>query len=177
MHEVEPLNVLTDKQGLYRLLYAQLCALMENEPEPLPNMANMSALLFYALPDVNWVGFYLFKNDELLLGPFQGKPACIRIPMGRGVCGTAAATKKPQLVPDVHAFAGHIACDAQSMSELVIPLVHEGRLLGVLDADSPIPARFDEEDLAGLTALAAQLINGCHWQGFTQSVFLPPAPR
>ncbi|MEG0271317.1 MAG: GAF domain-containing protein, partial [Clostridia bacterium] len=97
MHEVEPLNGLTDKQGLYRLLNAQLCALMENEPEPLPNMANMSALLFYALPDVNWVGFYLFKNDELLLGPFQGKPACIRIPMGRGVCGTAAATKKPQL--------------------------------------------------------------------------------
>lgn len=153
-----------DKEQLYSLLYKQLAMLMEGERELTPNLANMSALLFQALPDINWAGFYLNTGEELLLAPFQGKPACIRIKIGRGVCGTAARELKTLVVPDVHAFPGHIACDAASRSEIVVPLVFEGRLLGVLDIDSPVVGRFDGRDQAGLEALASLLVSGCTWQ-------------
>jgi GAF domain-containing protein len=122
------------------------------------NAANTSALLFDLLPDLNWAGFYLMKDGGLVLGPFQGKPACIRIPLGRGVCGTAAATRASQLVADVHEFPGHIACDAASRSELVVPLLHGDRLVGVIDLDSPLPGRFDADDQAGIEAVAAIFI-------------------
>jgi len=152
-----------DKKEMYQLLEAQLLALMEGERDPLPNLANMSALIFQALPNLNWAGFYLMKDGGLLLGPFQGKPACIRIPVGRGVCGTAAKTLATQLVYDVHQFPGHIACDAASQSEIVIPLIREGALLGVLDIDSPLIGRFDQEDQEGLEQLCGRLILGCDW--------------
>ncbi|QJR82941.1 GAF domain-containing protein [Alteromonas pelagimontana] len=121
-------------------------------------MANISALLFNQMEDVNWAGFYLYKDEQLVLGPFQGQPACIRIPIGKGVCGTAAATRQTQVVQDVHRFEGHIACDAASNSEIVIPLVIDGTLIGVLDIDSPHKGRFDEEDKIGLTAIAEALL-------------------
>ena len=152
-----------NQNELYALLDSQLAALMEGEREPVPNMANMSALLFGALRDINWAGFYLMKDGVLLLGPFQGKPACIRIPVGRGVCGTAAKTLGTQLVYDVHQFPGHIACDGASNSEIVIPLLKDERLLGVLDIDSPLVGRFDERDRAGLEQLAQRLVQGCDW--------------
>lgn len=152
-----------EKRELYTFLDSQLAALMEGEREPLPNMANMSALLFGALRDINWAGFYLMKDGGLLLGPFQGKPACIRIPVGRGVCGTAAKTLETQLVYDVHQFPGHIACDSASNSEIVIPLLKDERLIGVLDIDSPAVGRFDEQDRAGLEQLARRLTYGCDW--------------
>lgn len=152
-----------EKSELYTFLDSQLAALMEGEREPLPNMANMSALLFGALRDINWAGFYLMKDGGLLLGPFQGKPACIRIPVGRGVCGTAAKTLETQLVYDVHQFPGHIACDSASNSEIVIPLLKDERLIGVLDIDSPAVGRFDEQDRAGLEQLARRLTYGCDW--------------
>lgn len=136
---------------------------MEGEREPVPNMANLSALLYQALPRINWAGFYLLRGDTLLLGPFQGLPACIRIPVGRGVCGTAAATRQLQLVPDVHAFPGHIACDGASNSEIVVPLMAAGELVGVLDIDSPDKGRFDQEDAHGLQSLAELLAEGCDW--------------
>ena len=120
-------------------------------------MANAAALLWEYLPDLNWAGFYRLIDDELVLGPFQGKAACIRIPLGKGVCGTAATTRATQVVADVHAFPGHIACDAASRSELVVPIVRGDALLGVLDLDSPLPGRFDQEDAAGCEALAALL--------------------
>ena len=146
------------KPDQYRELNAQLAALIGGERDAIANMANMAALIFHALPDLNWAGFYLMKDGELVLGPFQGKPACIRIPLGSGVCGTAAATRETQVVPDVHAFPGHIACDADSRSEIVVPLLVEGRCIGVLDLDSPKPGRFDEDDRAGLEAAAHHLI-------------------
>jgi len=141
------------KSDLYRDLAAALDALTADETDPIANMANMAALLWEYLPDLNWAGFYRLVDGELVLGPFQGKVACIRIPIGKGVCGTAAETLETQLVEDVHAFPGHIACDAASRSELVVPIVDQGRLLGVLDLDSPLPARFDAGDAAGCTAL------------------------
>lgn len=150
-----------DQAELYRLMDAQLGALMEGERDALPNMANASALIYHALENVNWAGFYLYRQGMLVLGPFQGKPACIRIPLGRGVCGTAAQSRRTQLVANVHDFPGHIACDADSQSEIVIPLIQGGRLLGVLDLDSPIPSRFTENDRAGLEELAKRLVNGC----------------
>ncbi len=152
-----------EKAALYEVLQSQLNGLMEGEREALPNLANMSALLFQALADINWAGFYLMKDGRLLLGPFQGKPACIRIPMGCGVCGTAAQTLQTQLVYDVHQFPGHIACDAASNSEIVIPLLKDGRLLGVLDIDSPLIGRFDQDDRRGLENLCRLLIDGCDW--------------
>ncbi|MDO4349207.1 MAG: GAF domain-containing protein [Eubacteriales bacterium] len=152
-----------DQAELYRLMDAQLGALMEGERDALPNMANASALIYHALENVNWAGFYLYRQGMLVLGPFQGKPACIRIPLGRGVCGTAAQSRRTQLVANVHDFPGHIACDADSQSEIVIPLIQGGRLLGVLDLDSPIPSRFTENDRAGLEELAKRLVNGCDW--------------
>jgi len=136
-------------------LAQQLTALIGDERDLIANAANTSALLFDLLPDLNWAGFYLMKQGELVLGPFQGKPACIRIPLGRGVCGTAAATRQSQVVADVHAFPGHIACDAASRSELVVPLLKDGALIGVLDLDSPEPGRFTEEDRTGAEAVAA----------------------
>ncbi|MBU6165093.1 MAG: GAF domain-containing protein [Alphaproteobacteria bacterium] len=143
----------------YAQLHQQLALLIGDERDFVANMANMAALIFHQLPDLNWAGFYLLKDGELVLGPFQGKPACIRIALGRGVCGTAAATRITQLVPDVHAFPGHIACDADSRSEIVVPLIAAGRLIGVLDLDSPKPGRFDEDDRAGLEAAAGLLLD------------------
>jgi len=145
------------KADLYRDLHAALDALTAGEADGIANMANAAALLWQYLPDLNWAGFYRMIGDELVLGPFQGKAACIRIPLGRGVCGTAAATQATQRVDDVHAFPGHIACDAASRSELVVPLVRDGVVLGVLDLDSPVPARFDDEDVVGCEALALLL--------------------
>jgi GAF domain-containing protein len=137
----------------YRDLEGQCRGLLHGERDFTANSANLAALLFNSLPDLNWAGFYWLKQGELVLGPFQGKPACVRIAMGRGVCGTAAERKASVVVEDVHAFPGHIACDAASRSEVVVPVVKEGRLLGVLDLDSPTPARFSEEDARGLERL------------------------
>ncbi|MBB3588349.1 GAF domain-containing protein [Sphingomonas sp. BK481] len=145
------------KAELYRDLLAALDALTVDERDPIANMANAAALVWEYLPDLNWAGFYRAVEGELVLGPFQGKVACIRIAMGKGVCGTAAAERTTLLVEDVHAFPGHIACDAASRSELVVPVVSDGRLIGVLDLDSPEPARFDAEDAAGCEALVALL--------------------
>lgn len=141
----------------YPELTAQLAALTEGVPHPVANLANAAALLWQGLEDINWAGFYLLEGDVLVLGPFQGKPACIEIPMGRGVCGTAAARDCTLVVPDVHAFPGHIACDAASAAEIVIPLRRDGRVVGVLDIDSPLRGRFTEEDCVGLEAFAACL--------------------
>lgn len=145
--------------GLYPDLEAQLRAMLTGERDWLANLANTAALIFHTLPDLNWAGFYLLRGNELVLGPFQGQPACVRIALGRGVCGTAAAGRRSIVVPDVHAFPGHIACDSASRSELVVPLLQGGRLLGVLDLDSPSPARFDEEDRAGCERLMADLLD------------------
>lgn len=146
-----------DKAVLYDDLSAALAALTADEPDAVANMANAAALIWEYLPDLNWAGFYRAIGDGLVLGPFQGKTACIRIPFGKGVCGTAAATREPQCVADVHAFPGHIACDSASASELVMPIVHQGRLIGVLDLDSPIKGRFDEQDVRGCAELMAVL--------------------
>ncbi|WP_116091179.1 GAF domain-containing protein [Sphingomonas crusticola] len=145
------------KAELYRDLASALDGLTADEPDAIANMANAAALLWEYLPDLNWAGFYRNVGGELVLGPFQGKAACIRIAFGSGVCGTAAATRESQLVEDVHAFPGHIACDAASASELVVPIVVNGELLGVLDLDSPNVARFDAEDQAGCETLVALL--------------------
>ena len=152
-----------DKREMYETLAAQIAALTEGERSAVANLANASALLADALERINWVGFYLMREGELLLGPFQGKPACIRIPVGKGVCGTAAYARRTQLVPDVHAFPGHIACDSASASEIVVPLFDRGAVVGVLDIDSPEKARFDEEDRAGLEAFALVLEAACDW--------------
>lgn len=146
-----------DKPEAWRQLVAAAEALTEGEPDAVANMANVAALLFESVPGLNWAGFYRNVASELVLGPFQGRAACIRIPFGKGVCGTAAATLEPQLVEDVEAFPGHIACDAASRSELVVPLVHEGELFGVIDLDSPAVGRFDGDDLAGCLELARRL--------------------
>lgn len=140
-------------------LVEQARALVHGEPDVIANMANISALLFNQLDDVNWAGFYLYKEDQLVLGPFQGLPACIRIPMGRGVCGTAAQTQQIQRIADVHAFEGHIACDAASNSEIVLPIVKNGKLVGVLDIDSPLHDRFSAEDQEVLTSIVAILVD------------------
>jgi L-methionine (R)-S-oxide reductase len=145
------------KADVYDALNAQLTALFENERDGLANAANLAALLYEALPDLNWAGFYFVRGSELLLGPFQGKVACVRIALGRGVCGTAGRERRTIVVPDVHAFPGHIACDAASRSEIVVPLLQGQQLLGVLDLDSPREARFDQEDADGL-ATAVQLL-------------------
>ncbi|MFD2261537.1 GAF domain-containing protein [Lacibacterium aquatile] len=143
-----------NKPETYRELGQMLEALLQGESDAIANAANMSALIFTSLPDLNWAGFYFLKSpDELVLGPFQGKPACVRIQVGRGVCGTSVAKRSTMLVEDVHAFPGHIACDAASRSELVVPLIKGGKVLGVLDLDAPIPARFDADDQAGMERL------------------------
>jgi GAF domain-containing protein len=141
------------KSELYSNLSVQLRALLEGERDAIANMANMASLLFYSLPDLNWVGFYLLKNNELVLGPFHGKPACVRIGLGSGVCGTAAKRRETIMVDNVHDFPDHIACDSASNSEIVVPIVAGEQLIGVLDLDSPSLSRFDEEDAAGLNEL------------------------
>lgn len=150
------------KPQLYAALNEQLAALLHDEHDLIANLANTAALLFHGLPTLNWAGFYLLREDELVVGPFQGRPACVRIALGRGVCGTAAVQRHSIVVPDVNAFPGHIACDAASRSEIVVPLVRDGELLGVMDLDSPQPARFDAQDQAGLERLAATLL--AHWR-------------
>ena len=145
----------TDKAAGYRELEKQLRALLHGERDAIANQANAAALLWQSLPDLNWAGFYRLIGDELVLGPFHGQPACVRIPVGKGVCGTAAARQATVLVSDVHEFPGHIACDAASRSEIVVPLIKEGKLLGVLDLDAPKPGRFDATDQAGLESFVA----------------------
>jgi GAF domain-containing protein len=155
MFEARPIAA-TSKRDLYQDLAAQLTGLLEGERDPIANAANTAALIFEFVPDLNWAGFYFLRDGrELVLGPFQGKIACVRIPVGRGVCGTAVARGASVLVEDVHAFPGHIACDAGSRSELVVPLVRNGPVLGVIDLDSPLLRRFDAEDQRGVEALAA----------------------
>jgi len=153
MHEL--IELPTDKVAAYAELETGLRALLTGEHDLIANAANLAALLYWSLPQLNWAGFYLVepRRGDLLLGPFQGKPACVRIPIGRGVCGTAAARRETVVVPDVHAFPGHIACDSASNSEIVVPVIRGDRLLGVLDLDSPVPGRFDGEDAAGLERL------------------------
>jgi len=146
------LSNFTDEAADSLLRRAQ--SLMSAVRDPIANAANLSAFLFQEMEDVNWVGFYFLKGSELIVGPFQGKPACVSIPLGKGACGTAAASREIQLVPDVHAFAGHIACDVDSRSEIVIPLIRHGEVLGVLDLDSPSAGRFDEKDRLLLTKIA-----------------------
>lgn len=144
----------TSKAELYAHLAAQLRSLLEGETDFIANAANFAALLFHSLPDLNWAGLYLLRDDELVLGPFQGQPACVRIALGKGVCGTAAEQRQTILVDNVHDFPGHIACDSASNSEIVVPLIKQERLLGVLDLDSPLLARFDNDDARGLNELA-----------------------
>ncbi|WHY96327.1 GAF domain-containing protein [Peribacillus simplex] len=147
------------KEENYVLVQKQLLALIEDETNRIANLSNAAALLNLFLDEINWVGFYIYEEGQLILGPFQGLPACVRIPMGKGVCGTSAATEKTLRVEDVHQFPGHIACDAASRSEIVIPLMKDGKLLGVLDIDSPITDRFDEMDQQGLEKFAEILSN------------------
>ena len=147
----------TTKADLWRDVIAAADAVTAGEPDPVANMANVAAVLFHGLPDLNWAGFYRAVDGELVLGPFQGKAACIRIAYGAGVCGAAAASLQTQCVADVHSFPGHIACDAESRSELVVPVVHNGQLQAVIDLDSPTPARFDSEDARGMEIIAALL--------------------
>ncbi len=153
---IEPNTALpaSDKPALYAALLEQAEALFKGEHDSIANAANLSALIWHALPDLNWAGVYRFDGHELVLGPFQGKPACVRIAMGKGVCGTAAVKRQTIVVPDVHRFEGHIACDSASNSEIVIPLLKGDTLHGVLDLDSPSFNRFDDEDRKGLEALA-----------------------
>lgn len=143
------------KPELYRDLAGQARALLEGERDPVANAANLAALIWHTLPELNWAGFYFMKDNELVVGPFQGKPACVRIALGKGVCGTAAARRESVIVPNVHDFPGHIFCDSASNSEIVVPLLKGPELLGVLDVDSPRLARFDQADRAGLEALAS----------------------
>lgn len=142
----------------YRLLIKQAAALLEGESDIIANMANLSALLYWTLPDVNWAGFYRLEKEHLVLGPFMGKPACVHLPLGRGVCGTSAALKKTIIVPDVHQFDNHIACDADSRSEIVVPMARSGAVYGVLDLDSPLLNRFDKECGRALEEIVALLI-------------------
>jgi L-methionine (R)-S-oxide reductase len=151
----------TSKSELYHQLATQLSSLLAGERDLIANAANFSSLIFHTLPDLNWAGFYFVKDDELVLGPFQGHPACVRIRIGQGVCGAAAANRATTIVPNVHEFPGHIACDSASNSEVVVPLMKDSRLIGVLDIDSPTLLRFDEEDAAGLEILVRILLATC----------------
>ena len=144
-----------DKKEFYKDIEAQARALLASETDAIANAANLSALLFHTLPNLNWAGFYFLRGDTLVVGPFQGKPACVRIPLGRGVCGTAAASKQTQVVTDVNACSDHIACDVDSRSEIVVPLICNGAVRGVLDLDAPITHRFDGDDQVGLERIAA----------------------
>jgi len=152
-----------DKAAGYHELEKQLRALLAGERDLIANLANTAALIFHTLPDLNWAGFYRLAGNDLVLGPFHGQPACVRIPVGRGVCGTAAAQRQTIVVQNVHEFPGHIACDPASASEIVVPLLNNGALLGMLDLDSPKPGRFDVVDQAGLDQLAAVLVAASDW--------------
>ena len=152
------------KPETYETIVAQLGGLLASERDPWANSANAAALLFASLPGLNWAGFYFLRGGELVVGPFQGRPACVRIALGRGVCGAAAAARRTLVVPDVHTFADHIACDSASNSEVVVPIVAADRLVGVLDPDSPVLARFDEADARGLERVAGMIAAGCDWQ-------------
>lgn len=165
IHNMKDINTAypEDKSNFYQLLLSQMKSLLEGEQDVIANLANASALLNEALKDINWVGFYLLKNNELVLGPFQGKVACVRIPVGKGVCGTAVSENKTQLVKNVHEFPGHIACDSASNSEIVIPLRNKGKIVGVLDIDSPLIGRFDETDACELEKLAVVIEEACCW--------------
>lgn len=154
------------KMQQYRYINTKLLGLLESDPAPLSNLCNSSALFFAMLQKINWVGFYLVKNDLLLLGPFQGKPACVSISMGQGVCGTAALTQKTQRVADVFQFPGHIACDETSRSEIVLPILHKKRTVAVLDIDSPFTNRFDEKDEQGLSLIVKTLQLHVDWDSF-----------
>lgn len=151
------------REERYEHLLKQVDSLLEGERDWVANLANAASLLYFSLEQVNWCGFYLLKGEELVLGPFMGKPACVRIPLGKGVCGTAAEKRETQLVPDVFQFPGHIACDADSRSEIVVPMMPEGRLVGVLDIDSPVKNRFDQVDQKYLEQFVDRLIQHVDW--------------
>lgn len=157
MHELD-IDSTQPKPALYQSVVAQVRALLEGERDAIANFANTASLLYHSLPELNWVGFYLLKDGELVVGPFQGKPACVRIALGKGVCGTAAERRATMIVANVHEFDGHIACDSASNSEIVVPLVRGNELIGVLDVDSPKFARFDAEDQAGLEQVVAEIL-------------------
>lgn len=157
MHESH-IDANLPKPALYQQLMQELQGLVAGERDLIANLANSAALIYHSLPELNWAGFYLLKDGELVVGPFQGKPACVRIAIGKGVCGTAAAQRTTQVVRDVHEFPGHIACDSASNSEIVVPMIRNGELLGVLDLDSPKLARFDDEDRKGLEQFVAALL-------------------
>ena len=158
MHESSSIDPNQPKPALYAEIAGQVQALTEGERDLIANLANTAALLYHSMPDLNWAGFYLLKDGELVVGPFQGKPACVRIALGKGVCGTAAARRAPVIVANVHEFDGHIACDTASNSEIVVPIVRGNELLGVLDVDSPKFSRFDTQDQAGLEKVVAMLL-------------------
>ena len=153
-----------EKDKTYQTLQLALGELIRDETDALANLANSAALLFELMDEINWAGFYLFKENQLILGPFQGKPACVRIPLGKGVCGTAAQNRESIVVRDVRLFSGHIACDKASAAEIVIPIVKEDRLIGVLDVDSPVKARFDERDRQGLQDYVNILAANIRWE-------------
>jgi GAF domain-containing protein len=159
MFELQSIDT-ADKAQAYAELQRQLSGLLHGERDPIANMANTASLIFHSLPDLNWAGFYLMRGNELVLGPFHGKPACVRIAIGRGVCGSAVSERRTMLVEDVHAFPDHIACDVASRSEIVIPLIRDGKVEAVLDLDAPIPGRFDAADQSGLETLVATLVAG-----------------
>lgn len=164
MEHSPPLGSPSSKSELYLLLAKQLQSLFEGETDGLANISNMTALVYSGLPEVNWAGFYFFKGGQLVLGPFQGKPACTRIAPGKGVCGMAAAQRRSVVTPNVHEFPGHIACDSASASEIVVPIVVNGDLLGVFDVDSPTVGRFDDEDRVGMESLVAVFVDAlCEW--------------
>ena len=165
-----PVSYPADKSARYEEILAQASALMEGESHPIVHLANISALLYHALGGVNWCGFYLLNEGSLLLGPFGGLPACMRIPLNRGVCGKAARTDTVQRIDDVHAFPGHIACDSASNSEIVIPLHHDGQVIGVLDIDSPQLSRFDDTDEHSLRELALKIEKSCDWSNVNYSL-------
>jgi L-methionine (R)-S-oxide reductase len=157
MHELH-IDTSQPKPALYATIAAELRALVAGEPDLIANLANAASLLFHSLPDLNWAGFYLLRNGELVVGPFQGRPACVRIAIGKGVCGTAAERRATVVVANVHEFSGHIACDTASNSEIVVPMLRGDELIGVLDIDSPKFGRFDAEDQAGLEEVVAELM-------------------
>ncbi len=163
MHVVQSTEGLS-KPDTYELIVSQLAGLLDGERDGLANSANLSALLYESLPEVNWAGFYFLRGADLVVGPFQGKVACVRIPLGNGVCGASARERRTIVVPDVNTFPGHIACDAASRSEVVVPLVKGDALIGVLDVDSPRPERFDEHDAAGLERIGALLVERSDWR-------------
>ncbi|MBL0386583.1 GAF domain-containing protein [Tumebacillus sp. ITR2] len=162
----ETTKISGDKVAFYQELNSQLDHLLEGEPDWIANLANAASLLYLQLETINWSGFYLYREEQLILGPFMGKPACVRIPLGKGVCGTSATNRETIVVPDVHAFPGHIACDAASRSEIVVPILDGDRLIGVLDIDAPVAERFDDEDRKGLETFVSILNKHVDWSKF-----------